>query len=140
MRAELSSRKAPTRWVTASNLPDRLYNDIVGMDTSTVFAGEIVIGQLICFGLQVTHWAFPSTFSYTNSLICILFTPPIQLYNLFGRGLRSPFECLCRNFHSTELRRPCLFFYLFLFCATYSTLFGKEREENGGMEKTRGPG
>jgi hypothetical protein len=34
----------------------------------------------------------------------------VELYNVVGHGLPSPFECLCRNFILPETGKPCLLF------------------------------
>ena len=37
----------------------------------------------------------------------------VELYNVVGDGLLSPFECLCRNFILPEICKPCLFLSIF---------------------------
>ena len=34
----------------------------------------------------------------------------VELYNVVGHGLPSPFECLCSNFILPETGKPCLLF------------------------------
>ena len=39
----------------------------------------------------------------------------VELYNVVGHGLSSPFECLCGNFILPETGKPCLLFCLLQF-------------------------
>ena len=39
----------------------------------------------------------------------------VELYNVVGHGLLSPFECLCSNFILPETGKPCLLFCLLQF-------------------------
>ena len=36
----------------------------------------------------------------------------VQLYNLLGYGLQTPFRMVCRDFILPEFCKPCLFLYL----------------------------
>ena len=68
------------------------------------------LGQFLRLGLQ-------------QFVECFLYTAPnqffdltldyflVQLYNLFGHGLLSPFRMVCRDFILPEGSKPCLFIF-----------------------------
>ena len=72
------------------------------------------LGQLFCFGLQQRvecfFYAAPNQF-FDLALDYFL----VQLYNLFGHGLLSPFRMVCRDFILPEICKPCLLLSTFQF-------------------------
>ena len=77
---------------------------------------------------QAAPFCFLHVLPRTNSLICaadqfldLLDNFLVQLYNLLGHGLQSPFRMVCRNFILPEFANYVSFFLL-SFCATYLTL------------------
>ena len=67
----------------------------------------------------------------------------VQLYNLLGHGLQSPFRMVCRNFILPEFCKPCLFFPPFNL-RNVSDLLTKKKSElkvdafSSDFQRTRG--
>ena len=70
------------------------------------------LGQLLCLGLQqlVESFLYASTHKFLELPLDYFF---VQLYNLLGHGLLSPFRMVCRDFILPEGYKPCLLFLLF---------------------------
>ena len=79
------------------------------------------LGQFLRFGLQ----QFVEGFLYTapNQFFDLpLDYFLVQLYNLFGHGLLSPFRMVCRDFILPEGCKPCLFIFAKLILPDLSAL------------------
>ena len=100
---------------------------------------------------QATPFCFLHVVPRTNSLICAadqfldlaLDNFLVQLYNLLGHGLQSPFRMVCRNFILPEFCKPCLFFPPFNL-RNLSDLLTKKKSElkvdafSSDFQRTRG--
>ena len=70
------------------------------------------LGEFFCFSFQqfvecLLHATADQFFDLTLDYFLV------ELYNVFGHGLSSPFECVCSNFILPETGKPCLLFCLF---------------------------
>ena len=68
------------------------------------------LGQLLCLGLQqfIERFLYAAPYQLFDLTLDYFL---VQLYNLFGHGLLSPFRMVCRDFILPEGSKPCLFIF-----------------------------
>ena len=72
------------------------------------------LGQFLSLGLQQFVEGFLYAASYQLLQIALDYFL-VQLYNLLGHGLLSPFRMVCCDFILPECCKPCLLLYTFQF-------------------------
>ena len=77
------------------------------------------LGEFFCFQQLVQRFFYAASNQFLNLTLDYFL---VELYNVVGHGLPSPFECLCSNFILPETRRPCLLFCRLQFAQFYYTL------------------
>ena len=72
------------------------------------------LGQLLCLGFQklVECFLYAAAYEFLELPLDYFF---VQLYNLLGHGLPSPFRMVCRDFILPECCKPCPFLSSFQF-------------------------